>query len=173
MEDFRCLPSFEYCMGRNSALRLLKLKVNDVERRQYPFRNSKDSALWEEGKLWECKIPAKNNAAIKEMSTSGVASWDPAVILSDQFVSGEDNNETKELCLEKTVVCKLQYKSFSHHLPLRTVHQRRALPIFWSQTGAFHATLRYSGTLQKDKGKLVRHLLPLSLIEAVLSPSDD
>lgn len=108
MEDFRCLPSFEYCMGRNSALRLLKLKVNDVERRQYPFRNSKDSALWEEGKLWDCKILAKTNAAIKEMSTSGVASWDPAVILSHQFVLGEDNTETKELCLEKTVVCKLQ-----------------------------------------------------------------
>lgn len=57
------------------------------------LNTSKDSDL-QEGKLWEYKIPAENNAAVKEMSTCGIAPCDSAVILCNQFVLGEDKNET-------------------------------------------------------------------------------
>lgn len=159
MDNFRCLTSFEYCLCRNSALRLLKLKVNTVKRRQYPFRTSKDSDL-QERKLWQCKIPAESNAAVKEpLWSSCNPMWSLCI--------GRRQKWNKEWCLEKTVVSKLQYKSFSHYLPLGTVSLQS------SEIKLVLSTLACAALAPCRKiAKLVKHFLPLSLIQAVLSPSD-
>lgn len=126
MESFRCLPSFKGCLGGSSALRVLKPKGNKSGRRQQPFRNSKFSDLSKEGTL--CSIKSQQNPMLRSGKWAHLVSLPrPSSNPKWPVCTGRRQRWSKELCLEKTVVCKLRYKSFCPHLPLRTGHQKRAL----------------------------------------------